>query len=497
MKTAQQYVDSLRELKSVVYLFGEKIEKWVDHPVIRPSINAIAMTYRVAHEPEYQDLATTTSMLTGKRVNRFTSLFQSTDDLVKKVKLQRMLGQRTGCCFQRCVGMDAINAVFSTTYEMDQKYGTEYHQRFREWVKDVQENDFCIQGAMTDVKGDRGLSPSKQADPDMYVHVVQRRDDGIVIRGAKGNQTGSVNSHEMLIMPTLRMREEDRDYALSCAVPANADGVYFIYGRQSCDRRKLEGGDIDVGNSLFGGQETLTVLDDVFVPWERVFMCGEYDFSSMMVERFAGYHRQSYGGCKPGIGDVLIGAAASMADYNGVARASHIRDKLAEMIHLAETLYGCGLACSTEGWKTPAGNYQADILLANVCKQNVTRFPYELCRLAEDIAGGAVVTLPSEWDYRHPEVGKFIEKYYRGVADIPTEDRMRMLTLIHCMSFGLTAPSYRTESMHGAGSPQAQKIMIERQSNMDRKKELARKLAGVGEREDIYGESARAGRSSS
>ncbi len=488
LKTAKEYIESLRKLNLDIYLFGEKVDNWVDHPVIRPSINAIAMTYKVAHEPENEDLATTDSALTGKKVNRFASLFKSTDELVKKVKLQRMLGQRTGCCFQRCVGMDAINAVFSTTYEIDQKYGTEYHQRFRKWLEYIQENDFCVQGAMTDVKGDRGLSPSKQADPDMFVHVVERKDEGIVIRGAKASQTGSVNSHEMLIMPTLRMREEDKDYSLICAIPTDARGVHFIYGRQSCDKRKLEGGDIDVGNYNFGGQEALTVIDNVFVPWDRVFMLGEYDFSSMVVERFEGYHRQSYGGCKPGIGDVLIGATASMAAYNGVPRASHIRDKIAEMNHLVETLYACGLASSTEGKKTQAGNYQADILLANVCKQNVTRFPYELCRLAEDIAGGAVVTLPSERDLRHPVMGKYIKKYLKGVADVPAEDRIRMLTLIHCMSFGLTAPSYRTESMHGAGSPQAQKIMIERQTDMEHKKKLARSLAGIDKREEVYGD---------
>jgi len=381
--------------------------------------------------------------------------------------------------------MDAINAVFSTTYEIDQKCGTEYHQRFKEWLKHVQENDLCVQGAMTDVKGDRGLSPSKQADPDMFVHVVERRSDGIVVRGAKASQTGTANSHEMLIMPTLRMREGDEDYAVTCAVPTDAKGVHLIYGRQSCDKRKLEAGDIDVGNYGFGGQETLTVLEDVFVAWERVFMCGECDSSIMLVERFAAYHRQSYGGCKPGIGDVLIGATASMADYSGVSKAAHVREKIGEMIHLAETIHACGLACSYAGSKTMAGNYQCDVLLANVCKHNVTRFPYELCRLAEDIAGGLLVTLPSEADFRHPVIGKYIEKYLQGVADVSAEERIRMLTLVHSMTFGTTAPSYRTESMHGAGSPQAQKIMIERQTDMNYKKKLARSLAGIDEREDV------------
>ena len=485
LKTAAEYIESLRKLKLDLYLLGEKVENWVDNPIIRPSINAVAMTYKLAHEPENEALATTDSILTGKKVNRFNSIFQSAGDMVSKVKLQRLLGQRTACCFQRCGALDGINAVFSTTYEIDQKYGTKYHGRFRDWLKHIQENDLAMSVAMTDVKGQRGVSPSQQVDPDMFVHVVERRKDGIIIKGAKASITGGANTHEVLITPTLRMRDGDEDYSLSCAIPTDAEGVHLIYGRQSCDTRKLEDGDIDVGNYSFGGQETLTILDNVFVPWDRVFMCGEIEFAIMMVERFAAYHRQSYGGCKPGIADVLIGAAASMADYNGTRRAPHIREKLGEMIHLAETIHACGLACAYEGWQTMSGNYQSNILLANVCKHNVTRLPYELCRLAEDIAGGILVTLPSEKDFRHPVMGKYIDKYLKGIPDVPTEHRIRMLTLIHSMTFGQVAPSYRTESLHGAGSPQAQKIMIERETDMDLKQRLARSLAGIDKREDV------------
>ena len=484
LKTAKQYIESLQELKLNLYLLGEKVEDWVNNPIIRPSTNAVAMTYKMAHEKKNEPLAVTESMLTGKKVNRFDSLFKSADDMVCKIKLQRELGQRTACCYQRCVGMDGINATFSTTFEIDEKYGTDYHQKFRKWLEYIQENDLCVAGAMTDVKGHRGVSPSQQPDPDMFVHIVERRDDGIVIRGGKANITGTVNSHEMLLMPTLRMLEEDKDYAVCCAVPTDAEGITHIYGRQSCDTRKLEEGDIDVGNYGFGGHETLTVFEDVFVPWDRVFMNGEYDLSIMLVERFAAYHRQSYGGCKPGIADVLIGATASMADYNGVRRASHIRDKLGEMIHLAETLHACGLACAHQGWETKAGNYQAHILLANVCKLNTTRFPYEITRLAEDIAGGILVTTPSEKDFRHPEIGKLVEKYMKGDPAYSTEDRYRMLTLIHAICYGVVAPSYHTESMHGAGSPQAQKIMIERETDMPLKQQLARNIAGIDKREN-------------
>ena len=484
LKTSKEYIESLRKLKPNVYMFGEQIENRVDHPIIRPSINAIAMTYKLAQESESQELATTDSPLVKGKVNRFNALYSSTDDMVKKVKLQREMGQRTGCCFQRCVGMDALNAVYSTTYEIDQKCKTPYHERFKKWLKYVQENDLCVSGAMTDVKGNRGLSPSQQVDPDMFVHIVERKKDGIVVRGAKANITGVVNSHEMLVMPTLRMREGDEDYAVSFAIPTDAEGIKLIYGRQPCDTRRMEKGDIDVGNYNFGGQEALTVLDNVFVPWERVFMAGEIEFTPMIVERFAGYHRQSYGGCKAGISDVLIGATASMADYNGVRKAAHIREKLGEMIHLAETIHGCGLACAYEGWKTQAGNYQCDQLLANVCKHNVTRFPYELTRLAEDITGGILVTTPSEKDLNDPAIGKYVKKYLAGDASMKMEDRLRMVTLIHAICFGVVSPSFRTESMHGAGSPQAQKVMIERETDMGMKQALARSLAGIDKRED-------------
>ncbi len=479
IKTGEQYEDSLRAMNFKVYLMGELVENIVDHPIIRPSMNSVKMTYTLAHDPQYQDLMTATSHLSGKKINRFCHLHQDTGDLVKKVKMQRLLGQKTAACFQRCVGMDAMNAVDSVTFEMDQQLGTQYHQRFNQFLARVQEEDLTVDGAMTDPKGDRNLPPSKQADPDLYLRVVEKREDGIVVCGAKCHQTGALNSHWVLVMPTISMGKEDEAYAVSFVIPADAEGILYIYGRQSCDTRKLEGGDIDVGNKQFGGHEALMVFDHVFIPWENVLMCGEYQFSGLLVERFAGYHRQSYGGCKVGVGDVLIGAAALAAEYNGAAKASHVKDKLIEMVHLNETLYACGIACSAEGHKTASGTYLIDLLLANVCKQNITRFPYEIARLAEDIAGGSFVTLPSEQDFRHPQVGKIMEKYLCGVSTVPTEHRLRLLRLVENITLGTAAVGYRTESMHGAGSPQAQRIMIARQGNIGHKKELAKAIAGI------------------
>ena len=479
LMNGDQYEESIRKMKMEVYMFGRRVESPVDDPILRPSLNSVRMTYDLAQMPEYQDLMTTISPYTGERVNRFTHIHQSTADLVKKVKMQRLLGQKTASCFQRCVGMDAFNAVFSTTYETDKKYGTHYHENFRKFMEYVQRNDLTVDGAMTDPKGDRSKAPHAQDDPDLFLRIVERRTDGIVVRGAKAHQTGVLNSHEVIVMPTQTMREEDADYAVSFAVPMDTPGISMIIGRQSCDTRKRENTTMDVGNSAFGGVEALTIFNDVFVPNDRIFLCGEYDFAGMMVERFAGYHRQSYGGCKVGVGDVLIGAAAVAADYNGASKASHVKDKLIEMTHLNETLYCCGIACSSEGHETESGNYMIDLLLANVCKQNVTRFPYEIVRLAEDIAGGLMVTAPSEADFRHPKLGPIIDKYLRGSSSASTESRLRILRLIENLALGTAAVGYRTESMHGAGSPQAQRIMISRQGNLEHKKALAKAIAHI------------------
>jgi 4-hydroxybutyryl-CoA dehydratase / vinylacetyl-CoA-Delta-isomerase len=480
LMNAKQYEESLRKLNLVVYMFGARIKNVVDDPIIRPSMNAVAATYEMALRPEHEDIMTAASHITGKRINRFCHIHQSIDDLVKKSKMGRLLGRETGCCFQRCVGMDALNALSITTFNIDKKYDTEYYKRFLKYLEYVQENDLTCDGAMTDPKGDRSRAPHEQSDPDMFMHVVEERKDGIVVRGAKAHQTGAVNSHEIIVMPTIAMREEDKDYAISFAVPSDTEGITYIIGRQSCDTRKLEEGTLDRGNQFYGGHEALVVFDDVFVPWERVFMYKEYDFAGSLVEKFASYHRQSYA-CKVGVGDVLIGAAQTIAEYNGAAGASHIKDKIIEMNQLNETLYcGC-IACASEGHKEPSGTYCVNILLANVHKQNITRFPYEISRLAQDVAGGLMVTLPSEADLRSPEVGTWLHKYYKGIDDVSTEDRIRILRLIENITLGTAAVGYLTESMHGAGSPQAQRIMISRQVNVKEKQRAAKRLSGIKE----------------
>jgi 4-hydroxybutyryl-CoA dehydratase/vinylacetyl-CoA-Delta-isomerase len=476
ISSSQNYIDSLKGRNLKVFLFGELVAEPVDHPVIRPSINAMAATYDLANEEP--ETASTSSPYTNAPVNRFLHIAENANDLVMKARMQKKLGQKTGTCFQRCVGLDALNALHSVTYDCDQECGTRYHQRFLDFLTRSQRKNQVIGGAMTDPKGDRSKAPHQQTDQDVYLHITKRDDNGLYVSGAKAHQTGCINSHWLIVMPTIRLGAEDRDFAVVGAIPAHASGITYIYGRQSCDTRAMEPGNIDAGNAEFSGQEAMIVFEDVFIPWDRVFMDGEVQFAAPLVERFTTYHRCSYI-CKTGVGDVLIGAAAEIADLNGVAKVSHIKDKLVEMAHLNETIRSSALASAHEARALPSGVWINDEMLANVCKQNVTRFPYEISRIAQDLAGGLMVTLPSEHDLNHEEVGPLIKKFLVGRDGVDVVDRMKILRLIENITLGRNAVGYLTESMHGAGSPQAQRIQIARGMKVDEKRKFARKLAGI------------------
>jgi len=477
LMTKEAYVSSLRDLAHRVFIQGEAVPSVPDHPISRPGAMAMAETYEQAQEAP--DLFTAESHLTGDRINRFAHIQHSTQDIIDKVVMLREMGRKTACCFQRCAGMDAINAVYAITYDIDREYKTPYHERFKEFVKHIQKNDLVPAACMTDSKGDRSLSPSQQADTDQYLHVVADAQGGVKVRGAKLHITGGVNSHELLVMPTRTLGPEDKNYAIAFAVPADTKGVTFVYGRQPSDTRRLETGRSDVGNPHFGGCEALVVFDDVFVPEERIFMKGEYPFAGRLVELFAANHRTSYGGCKVGVGDVLIGATQAVGEAQGTEKSSHFKDKVAEMIHLNETLHGVALASAAMGAKTPSGSFSVDQLLANVCKLNITRFPFEISRLAQDLAGGILVTMPSVHDQNHPEIGAYIQKYMGGKSGVSSDQRMRILRLIENIVLGTGAVSYLTESIHGAGSPQAQKIMITRLADLASARSCALNLCGV------------------
>ncbi|MFW6049643.1 MAG: 4-hydroxyphenylacetate 3-hydroxylase family protein [Myxococcota bacterium] len=464
MRTAAEYIESLRERSLRLFIDGERVESPVDHPRIRPAMNAVAATYAMAHHPEHRHLAVAHSDVIDGDVNRFCHLFREPGDLVRKVELQRVLGRVTGTCFQRCVGMDGLNALFIATHEA----GGEKHARFVRWLAEVQRADEVINGAMTDAKGDRTKRPADQ--PDQFLRVVERRDDGIVIRGAKLHQTGAANSHQILVMPGQALKEGEEDFAVACALPVDAPGVTMVLGRQPSDDRK---GTVDAGNFRYGGQEVVVLFEDVFVPNERVFLDGDLAACATLVDAFAGFHRASYGGCKPGNLDVLIGAVTGVTREHRVQKASHVRDKLVEMAHLTESIHALGLAASTKSARHASGVWQVDPVLANVCKHNVTRMPYEVGRLAEDLAGGMLGTMPSLADLEHEEIGEAL----RGV--VGSADRAKLLRLVEWMTYGSGAVPLRLECMHGAGSPQAQRIVLERRYDWEARVRHARRLAGL------------------
>jgi 4-hydroxybutyryl-CoA dehydratase/vinylacetyl-CoA-Delta-isomerase len=474
--SADDYLASLRGRHMNVFFMGERVPEPADHPVIRPSINAMAETFRLASErPE---LGTVPSEIARQAINRFLHVPINPGDLVAKHEMQRELGRRTGTCFQRCVGLDAIGTCHSVTFDIDAKHGTKYHERFLKFLRRAQTANVVIGGAMTDPKGDRSKAPHQQSDPDLFLRVVKRDDKGIYVSGAKMHQTGAVNSHWLIFMPTMRLTEADRAWSVVGAIRVDAPGLTYVVGRQTNDTRIVDGGAMDAGNAQFAGQESLIVFEDVFVPHEHVFMDGEWEYASSLVERFTTYHRSSYV-CKTGLGDVLIGAAASAAEHNGVEAASHIKDKLVEMTHLNETIYSSCMAAAHQSKPVASGAYLNDEMLSNVAKHNVTRFPFEIARLAQDIAGGLVVTMPSEKDLQNNEVGPLIRKFLQGRDGVQVTDRMRILLLIENMTIGRNAVGYLTESLHGAGSPQAQRIQIARGMRLDEKKARARRLAGI------------------
>ena len=355
MKTPDEYVSSIAAMKHNVWMNGEKLARPWEHPQIVPGINIVRLTYEWPQAAEHRELVTAVSHLTGQTINRFTHLHQSTDDLQKKVEMTRLYCRETGC-IQRCMGVDSLNALSIITHHADAMFGTSYHQRLLDFVRYFQENDLVGNAAMSDVKGDRSLRPHQQADPDLYLHVVERRADGIVVRGAKAHNTLAPYAHELIVLPTRDMREQDADYAVAFAIPADAPGITMIVrGAAPSVKREMSA----PVSSRYATVESLTVFDNVFVPWERVFLCGEWQLAGYLAETFATYHRHSYCGCKPAISDILMGAAALVAEYNGIEKAHHVRAKLTEFMVTAELVHACGLAASIKGQQMTCGTYPA------------------------------------------------------------------------------------------------------------------------------------------
>jgi 4-hydroxybutyryl-CoA dehydratase/vinylacetyl-CoA-Delta-isomerase len=472
-KTKAEYLQSMQELKPNLYAFGEKVENVMDFPLTRANINAVALTYELADE---RPILTATSHLTGEEINRFTHIHVTQEDLLKRIEMMRWLTpQHGGCVGARCVGCDGMQAVYATTYDMDQALGTSYHESFKKWLTYVQQNDLSVAGMMTDIKGDRRLRPGQQPDPDSFVHVVERRDDGIIVRGAKAHMSGAPITHEFLVMPTESMTEGDADFALSFAIPNGTEGVTQIMEAPAGNFRWLNGDELDRGNWKYGIHgASLVVFDNVFVPWDRVFMCGEYEFSGSLVGRFADMHRYTFIGCKSGHCDLVAGACALAAEGLGVEKVGHIKEKLTEIVEMASLAYGTGVGSGALGTQTASGSWVPDTILVNAGKVQGIKTVYRASEIAAEIAGGVVCTMPSQKDLRNPEIGPLVDKYFKAVDDISAADRIKLLRLIeYFIGQGSVIPA---ESLLGGGAPAACRTAIRASMNLSYGKKCVQNL---------------------
>jgi len=485
MMDGEQYLKSLRMMNTVVYINGERVTDFWAHPLMKPACNCLRMTHDLENDqnmdPELHSLLTTHSDLTGGTVSGFLNIITSSDDLMKRVRMQRALMRHTGGCFGgRCIAGAVINPLWSVTYEVDEMNNghTEYHARFKHYMRMVQKDDLTVMGNITDAKGDRSLRPHKQSDTDMFVRIVETRKDGIVVNGAKLQQSGAPFAHELVAVPTTALGPDDRAYAVAFAIPADAKGVIFV-NDSACGNAKFMAMDPkDIGNSDFGMHQSAHVLfDHVFIPHERVFLCGEWEATRNLVHRFSDYQRLSSAACRSGYIDLCIGAAEAMADFNGVADVAHIREKLVDMSIDTETLYGLAAGAAAMPTVTPSGILLPNTFCVNAAKIYMNDALLRSAHKLAEIGGGILVTRPSHRDLAIPHVGELLAKYHKGRDGVPVEDRLRMARLAESLS-GLASIT-PILSVIAAGPPATQRLNFRLLTDFRRNRTAAERLAGI------------------
>lgn len=477
LRTGEQYKEGQAKIKHNVYINGRKVENLEDNPNTKTVLDATAKVFDLGKEPQFDEIINVMSPLIGERVSRNVHPSRSAKDLEMRAEMGLLTSQKLGTCNYRCPGCDAIHGIASTTYEMDHKLGTDYHKRFIAWLKYVQKDDLAVSGGLTDVKGPRDIRPGK-GDPDHYVRVAEKRSDGIVLRGAKIHQSGAYAADETLIVPSMTMREGEEPYAVACVVKNSQEGITYItqYNAMSAEREFM-GDNSKLGNPLYGQRETcLIVFDNVFVPWERVFMCGEIEYAGKLTLRFAKQHRMTCGGsCKAGFMDLIIGATQTLLEYLGLDKAPMIRQQLTEMVKVREISYGCTIAAAYRGEEEPKGSgfYLPNDALGNAAKLNTCDGFWEVMKWAGDIAGGFAVTMPSEKELENPVTKPLLEKYLKTYSS--AKDRMRMSKFLQNWVAGL----HGVGTWHGAGPRQNQMVMLYRGTDFEKKKQMAKELAGI------------------
>lgn len=476
LMSAAEFRDSLDRYSPRVFIDGTRVERVSTEPRLAPGIAAIGVTYDMALAPAHKVLMTARQGTSGKTVNRMLHIDETSQDLLYKLEAVRLLCKETGCA-QRYLTHDAFNGIFQATRRADAAHGTDYHQRFLAYMHKAQDEDLTLGVAMTDAKGDRARKPGAQANRDVYVHITERRTDGIVIRGTKAIVTGAPYMHEFLVMPCRTHTPEDAAFAVCCAVPVDAEGVTIIA------RPAGRPGEAAAKFSAKYGQSTGVVqFDDVFVPWDRVFLAGETEESGFLTTSYATHHRHSCIGARAGFGDLLIGAGALMVEANGLdtERHGHIREAMVELITITESFFACGVAASVYGLKDPAGSIMPDAVFSNIGKLLLATKIYDMHRLAHYVSGGLVVALPGPDEDHNPETKASLMAVLAGRPDIGPEQRLEVARFIEDLTASHQAGWYSMISLHGGGSPEAMKREIWRNYPVMEKRELVERLLDRG-----------------
>jgi 4-hydroxybutyryl-CoA dehydratase / vinylacetyl-CoA-Delta-isomerase len=476
LMSAADYRDSLRAYKPRVFVNGSRTPSVPDEPLLAPGIAAVGVAYDFALRKEHVAVMTARQGTSGKTVNRMLHIDETSQDLLYKLEAVRLVCRTAGCA-QRYLAHDAFNGIYQSTRLTDDRHGTDYSQRFLAYLHDIQDQDLTLGIAMTDAKGDRSKRPGQQVNPDVYVHIKERRRDGIVIRGDKAIVTGAPYIHEFLVMPCRTHTPEDKDFAVCCAVPCDAPGVTIIArpaGRPGEASAKF--------SAKYGQSVGVVIFDDVFVPHDRVFLAGETEEGGFLTTSYATHHRHSCIGARAGFGDLLIGAGALMIEANGLDpdRHAHIREAMVELITITESFYACGVASSVYCTKDPAGSVMPDAVFSNIGKLLLATKIYDMHRVAHYVSGGLIVALPGPDEDHNPETKASIAAVMGGRPDIPAEQRAEVARLIEDLTVSHEAGWYSVISLHGGGSPEAMKREIWRNYPVMEKVQLVENLLGRG-----------------
>ncbi|HCZ17786.1 MAG TPA: 4-hydroxyphenylacetate 3-hydroxylase [Candidatus Accumulibacter sp.] len=482
LMSGSDYRESLRRYRPMVYVDGRQIESVADAPELQPGINALAVTYDFALDPTKAPLMTARQSQRTSVVSRMLHIDESAGDLLNKLEAVRLLCQETGCA-QRYLAHDALNAIHQVSARIDDARGSSEHRaRFAAYLTHVQDRDLSLGIAMTDAKGDRSKRPHLQDNRDSYLHIVDRNGQGIIISGAKAIVTGAPYMHELLVMPCRNMGPEDADFAVCCAVPVDAKGVTIVSRPAGRPGEKPEH-----GQPLFSrryGQATAVVLfERVFVPWDRVFYAGDWEYSGILTYNYATHHRHSCIGARAGFGDLLIGAGALICEANGFdpGARSNLRDAMVELITIVEGFFACGVAASVYARADDAsGSFMPDPVFANIGKLLLGTKIYDMHRLAHEVSGGLIVALPGPDEDHNPATAASLAEVLRANPDIPYEKRIEVARFMEDLTASYQAGWYSVISLHGGGSPAAMKQEIWRNYPVGEKVALVERLLDRG-----------------